>query len=179
MLCRNRTFATLAITVAAFVGCDTPPTSQTTSTVKTSAPMTPPPIPSNAVHSKDNPHASDMQPTKPGTDHAAPSPDPAHPIVEPAQPAPEPAKPEAEKKVDLASITLTADEMAEIKKMPEADQAAAMAQKGCPVSGEHLGEMGVPIKLDVKGTNVFLCCQSCVDKAKASPDEILAKLPKK
>lgn len=60
-----------------------------------------------------------------------------------------------------------------------ADRAAAMAQKVCPVSGEKLGEMGTPIKITVKGRDVFLCCPNCREKIEANPDEYLAKLDAK
>src|SRR5262249_38830948 len=38
--------------------------------------------------------------------------------------------------------TLSADELAEIKKLPDAEQEVAIKQAVCPVSDEHLGEMG-------------------------------------
>jgi len=68
------------------------------------------------------------------------------------------------------------DAMAELS---EADRAAALAQKVCPVSGETLGEMGAPIKVTVKGRDVFLCCPSCQEKLEADPDKYLAKLDAK
>ena len=63
--------------------------------------------------------------------------------------------------------------------LSETDRAAALAQKVCPVSGEALGEMGTPIKVTVKGRDVFLCCPSCREKIEANPDEYLAKLDAK
>jgi YHS domain-containing protein len=63
--------------------------------------------------------------------------------------------------------------------LSEADRAAALAQKICPVSGEKLGEMGAPFKVTVKGREVFLCCPNCKDKIEANPDEYLAKLDAK
>jgi YHS domain-containing protein len=63
--------------------------------------------------------------------------------------------------------------------LSEADRAAAMAQKVCPVSGEMLGEMGTPIKVTVKGRDVFLCCEGCREKIEADPDKYLAKLDAK
>ena len=58
------------------------------------------------------------------------------------------------------------------------DRALAIKQKVCPVSGEGLGKMGVPLKMEVKGQTVFLCCAGCKDKLLASPDEYLAKIKK-
>ena len=58
------------------------------------------------------------------------------------------------------------------------DRALALKQKVCPVSGEALGTMGAPLKMDVKGHAVFLCCEGCKDKLLASPDEYLAKINK-
>ena len=48
----------------------------------------------------------------------------------------------------------------------------------CPVSGEMLGTMGAPLKIDVNGQQVWICCDACKDKLLASPDEYLAKLKK-
>ena len=58
------------------------------------------------------------------------------------------------------------------------DRALALKQKICPVSGEALGSMGPPLKMEVKGQVVFLCCEGCKDKLIASPDEFLAKINK-
>lgn len=58
------------------------------------------------------------------------------------------------------------------------DRALAEKQKVCPVSGEPLGMMGAPKKLDVKGQAVFICCEGCEEKLLANPDEYLAKLNK-
>jgi YHS domain-containing protein len=58
------------------------------------------------------------------------------------------------------------------------DRTLAVNQKVCPVSGEALGKMGAPLKMEVKGQTVFLCCGGCKDKLLASPDEYLAKIKK-
>ena len=63
--------------------------------------------------------------------------------------------------------------------LSETDRAAALAQKVCPVSGDALGGMGTPIKVTVKGRDVFLCCEGCREKLEANPDEYLAKLDAK
>lgn len=60
---------------------------------------------------------------------------------------------------------------------PTDDQAAAAKQKICPVSGEPLDAMGEPLKVDVNGRTVFICCESCRSKLLADPEKYLAKLP--
>jgi YHS domain-containing protein len=65
------------------------------------------------------------------------------------------------------------------KDLSEADRAAALAQKICPVSGEKLGEMGTPFKVTVKGRDIFLCCPNCKDDLLKDPDKYLAKLDAK
>ncbi len=56
------------------------------------------------------------------------------------------------------------------------DAASARKQHVCPVTGEMLGTMGTPIKVEVKGQQVWLCCPDCKDKLLADPDKYLAKL---
>jgi len=56
------------------------------------------------------------------------------------------------------------------------DRAAAVAQVICPVSGEKLGTMGAPVKVSVKGREVFLCCEGCRKSLLEDPDKYLAKL---
>ena len=46
------------------------------------------------------------------------------------------------------------------------------------VSGEMLGTMGAPKKVDVKGQAVWICCDSCKDSLLKEPDKYLAKLQK-
>ncbi|MAT69117.1 MAG: hypothetical protein CMJ58_06285 [Planctomycetaceae bacterium] len=56
------------------------------------------------------------------------------------------------------------------------DAAAARKQHVCPVSGEMIGVMGPPIKVTVKGQDVWICCEGCRQKLLDNPDEYLAKL---
>jgi len=58
-----------------------------------------------------------------------------------------------------------------------ADRAAAERQKVCPVTDEPLGSMGSPLKISLKGRDVFLCCEGCKDALQDDPDAFLAKLP--
>jgi Cu(I)/Ag(I) efflux system membrane fusion protein len=83
-------------------------------------------------------------------------------------------KPEPEARETIAA--LTADDLANIEKLPEADRQPARTQGVCPVTGAALGSMGVPVKITLRGQTVFLCCKGCVGKAKRNPDEILKKL---
>jgi RND family efflux transporter MFP subunit len=60
--------------------------------------------------------------------------------------------------------------------LPAADRALAEAQKFCPITDEPLGSMGVPIKLMVKETPVFVCCKGCDSAVLKKPDETLRKV---
>ena len=117
------------------------------------------------------------------------------PGVKPAGPAPEaPSKLEVPKdKEEVKSLPvdppkgaaaspdkLTDEEVAEIKKLPPEDQAIALAQVSCPVSGGHLGDpdMGVPIKQAIGDRTFFICCKGCISEVKNKPGEVLAKLKK-
>jgi hypothetical protein len=65
---------------------------------------------------------------------------------------------------------------AELAKLSPEDAASAEKQHMCPVSGEMLGTMGAPQKIDVNGRNVWICCDGCKDQLLEKPDEYLAKL---
>jgi YHS domain-containing protein len=41
--------------------------------------------------------------------------------------------------------------------------------KKCPVSDEALGEMGKPVKATHEGTDVYLCCKSCLKDFNKDP----------
>ena len=70
----------------------------------------------------------------------------------------------------------SADDLKTIAKLPLEDQKLAIEQGVCPITEEPLGSMGVPIKVELKGQPVFLCCQGCLKEAKANPNEILEKV---
>ena len=74
-----------------------------------------------------------------------------------------------------AAVSLSEDEIAEIKKLPAAEQPLALKQLVCPVSGENLGSMGKPIKVEAKGQTFFLCCSGCEKDVKSDPDAVLAE----
>lgn len=65
---------------------------------------------------------------------------------------------------------------AQLAKLSTEDAASAREQRVCPVSGEMLGSMGVPIKVDVDGKEVWICCEGCRDPLLENPDDFLAKL---
>ncbi len=57
-----------------------------------------------------------------------------------------------------------------------ADAEAIAAQKSCPVMDEPLGGMGAPMKVNVNGKAVYICCAGCAKKLAAEPDKYLGKL---
>jgi Cu(I)/Ag(I) efflux system membrane fusion protein len=67
---------------------------------------------------------------------------------------------------------------ATLAKLPESDRESAEKQHICPVSGEMLGTMGLPLKVDVEGQTVWICCKGCKQKLLDNPDKFLAKLNK-
>jgi len=55
------------------------------------------------------------------------------------------------------------------------DREAAEAQGFCPIMTESaLGSMGPPVKVDVAGETVFVCCKGCGKKAQANAEKTLA-----
>jgi YHS domain-containing protein len=82
-------------------------------------------------------------------------------------------------KGDTAATALSADELAEIKKLPAEDQEPAIKQAVCPVSDEHLGSMEKPVKISAEGRTFFLCCHQCEKEVKSNPKAVIAKLDKK
>ena len=65
---------------------------------------------------------------------------------------------------------------AELAKLSPEDAESAEKQRICPVSDEMLGSMGAPKKVDVKGQQVWICCDGCKDSLLSKPEEFLAKL---
>ncbi len=64
-------------------------------------------------------------------------------------------------------------------KLSAEDRKEAEAQKYCAVLGTSLlGSMGTPLKLDIKGEPVFLCCSGCKSKALENPEATLASVAK-
>lgn len=46
----------------------------------------------------------------------------------------------------------------------------------CPVSGEKLGAMGDPIRINYEGRDIRFCCGSCPKLFKADPTKFIAKI---
>jgi hypothetical protein len=160
--------------LGALAGCagddGAPPASSTPPSAgqaPSNAPGGPPPV--KIVKESAKAGGGNMEPAKPSIS-AAPAPgkktDDA-PIVEGPS-----AKPAA------AAAKLTEDELAEIKKLPQAEQDAAIAQVVCPVSSENLGGMGKPVKVTAEGRSFYLCCKNCEKDVKDDPKGVLAKLDK-
>jgi len=65
---------------------------------------------------------------------------------------------------------------ASLAKLSEADRSLAQQQKFCTVLPKsRLGSMGTPVRIEIKGQPVFLCCEACRDEALADPDATLKK----
>jgi membrane fusion protein, copper/silver efflux system len=47
------------------------------------------------------------------------------------------------------------------------DLLLARRQKVCPITRLALGSMGPPVRVEVEGETVFLCCQACKDSVKS------------
>ena len=77
---------------------------------------------------------------------------------------------------DAAGQTDMEKMKAALAKLSPEDAASAEKQHFCPVSGEMLGTMGAPQKVDVNGQQVWICCDGCRDSLLKNPDEYLAKL---
>lgn len=88
----------------------------------------------------------------------------------PAAPAEPAAADGAEAEAGEASAATVSTELT-----PD-ELAAANVQKMCPVSDEELGSMGGPIKVSIKGRDIYLCCEACVDAVKEDPDKYIAIL---
>ncbi len=72
-----------------------------------------------------------------------------------------------------------ADVTAAMEKLSPEDQKEAEAQKFCAVMGDTLlGSMGTPLKLDVNGQPVFICCSGCKSRALKNPEQTLATVAK-
>lgn len=91
-------------------------------------------------------------------------------LAPPQQPAPTKPQTEAVNKTDPARIK------ASLALLSTEDRALAEKQKICPVSGEPLGTMGAPKKINVAGRDVFICCPGCEEDLTSQPDKYLAKL---
>lgn len=97
-----------------------------------------------------------------------------------------PEKPKDDKSKATTSVEPKSEEeekaekiAAAIAKLPEAERAAATAQKTCPVADEALGSMGPPYKVTVEGRDVYLCCEGCKEELEKDPKKYFAKMDEK
>ena len=68
------------------------------------------------------------------------------------------------------------DSTATLAKLPMEERMAVEAQKYCAINTTgFLGSMGAPLKLEIDGKPVYLCCGGCTKKAQANPAGTLAK----
>lgn len=79
---------------------------------------------------------------------------------------------------DTAIVSPTPEDLKNFASLPDADRKLALAQQVCPITHAALGSMGVPLKIMLSGQTVFVCCKSCVGKAKRAPQETLATVAK-
>ena len=179
-----------ALVLAAFVGCGTEePATDVTPPADAPADAGAPgdaPAPAETVPPPTTPPAGEMPAPTPEAktetkDAPAETPPAAEeglklepPVVTPpsAEKGAEPAKDQA------AADTLSKDELVELASLSADDKALALKQIACPVSGEHLGSMGAPIKVSAEGKSFFICCKGCNEEVKEKPKEVVAKLKK-
>ena len=85
----------------------------------------------------------------------------------------------ADPKATLAEVEKLKKVTVALGKLKGADQTLAEQQRFCPVMDDsRLGSMGMPIKIEIKGKPVFLCCKACEEEALADPDGTLKKVEK-
>jgi Cu(I)/Ag(I) efflux system membrane fusion protein len=73
---------------------------------------------------------------------------------------------QAEREIEEALATLS-----------DADRKLAVEQRFCPVLRDsRLGSMGTPVRLEINGKVVFICCDGCRKRALADPEATLKKI---
>jgi hypothetical protein len=75
-------------------------------------------------------------------------------------------------------VALGEEELKNIAKLAPEDQELAKAQVVCLISGEPLGSMGVPVRVEHEGEVGFLCCKGCQADFDKDPAAALAKRKK-
>lgn len=75
-----------------------------------------------------------------------------------------------------AEASETDEVRAALAELSPEDRQSAQRQRICPVSGELLGSMGEPVKLDVEGREVWICCAGCEGALRKDPERYLTKL---
>jgi hypothetical protein len=76
----------------------------------------------------------------------------------------------------LKTVEKLKDSAKVLAELPAEERVAIEAQKYCAVANTSLlGSMGAPLKMEIDGNPVYLCCKGCVQKAKSDPAGVLAK----
>ena len=96
----------------------------------------------------------------------------------PSATGPQEKSPAAAAAPEQAAADQAAETAEGLKELSAADRAAAEKQSFCPVTGELLGSMGKPYKIEVEGRTVFLCCPGCEEKFRKDPEKYFAKMKK-
>lgn len=86
------------------------------------------------------------------------------------------AAPSHSAKAESHAAGMTDVQQKNLAKLSPDDQQAAAKQGVCPISGDPLGAMGMPVKIELDGHTVFLCCEDCRADAMKKKDEVLKKL---
>lgn len=80
---------------------------------------------------------------------------------------------------ELRCVYLIRADIAEnLAKLSVEDRKLAKTQGVCPITGDPLGALGVPVRITLNGQPVLLCCKDCIEKAQAEPDKTLGKIKK-
>lgn len=79
-------------------------------------------------------------------------------------------------KATLAEVEKLKKVTVALGKLKDQDRTLAEQQRFCPVMDDsRLGSMGTPVRIEIKGKPVLLCCEGCRDEALADPDATLTK----
>lgn len=71
---------------------------------------------------------------------------------------------------------LTPIMMAALDKLSPEDRQLATVQRRCPVTGKLLGSMGAPLRVEIAGHSVLICCRGCRAALLDTPEKYLAVL---
>lgn len=77
--------------------------------------------------------------------------------------------------VCFSSLLISGASLVAADKTPAGVPASYPLSK-CVVSGEPLGEMGKPVKVTHEGTDVYLCCKSCMEDFQKEPAKYVEKV---
>lgn len=68
-----------------------------------------------------------------------------------------------------AIIALGLCSVAGAQDLTKSDQIHIAVQQICPISGQKLGEHGVPLKVKIGEEHVFVCCRGCLQGKPVNP----------